>query len=197
MSRRRTKNSQRGYFDLGTSPSVRLTPTGSPTRGASPSRDSAERTPEPPRALTHGMWFLERGGSEESTPSVTSNEESSATSSPSGSPTEDLPFGFGEVRSPSESDSYSSFLNKYCYYTGASDTFLDLPADAIQRSHSASSVEEFLSTSPSPTYLLSPGETPTRSSSYDDVVSIGSGTTTPTARSMSIGMSSPQLLSAA
>ncbi|TFK81922.1 carbohydrate-binding module family 21 protein [Polyporus arcularius HHB13444] len=197
MSRRRTKNSQRGYFDLGTSPSVRLTPTGSPTRGASPSRDSNERTPEPARAMTHGMWFLERGGSEESTPSVTSNEESSATSSPSGSPTEDLPFGFGEVRSPSESDSYSSFLNKYCYYTGASDSFLDLPADAIQRSHSASSVEEFLSTSPSPTYLLSPGETPTRSSSYDDVVSIGSGTTTPTARSMSFGMSSPQLLSAA
>ncbi|KAI0696562.1 putative phosphatase regulatory subunit-domain-containing protein [Cerioporus squamosus] len=196
MSRRRTKGSQRGYFDLGASPSVRLTPTGSPTRGASPSRDGPERTPEPQRALTAGVWFLERGGSEESTPSATSNEGSSATSSPSGSPTEDLSFGFGGVRSPSESDSYSSFLNKYCYYTGASESFLDLPPEAIHRSHSASSVEEFLSTSPNMTYLLSPGETPTRSPSYDDVVSM-SGTTTPTARSFSFGMSSPQLLSAA
>ncbi|RPD55656.1 hypothetical protein L226DRAFT_548268 [Lentinus tigrinus ALCF2SS1-7] len=196
MSRRRAKNSQRGYFDLGASPSIKLTPTGSPTRGTSPSRGGSPeraRTREPVR----GMWFaVERGGSEESTPSVTSTSESS---SPAGSPTEDLSFGFGGMRSPAESDSYSSFLNKYCYYTGASESFLDLPPEAIQRSHSASSVEEFLSTSPSPTYLLSPGETPTRSSSYDDVVSIGSGAATPTARSVGFGslMGSPQMLSVA
>ena len=117
MSRRRTKNPQRGYFDLGASPSIKLTPTGSPTREVSPSRGSPQPTPttplpEPPRALPHGMWFVERGGSEESTPSVTSTSGSSATSSPSGSPTEEASFGFGVVRSPSESDSYSSFLNK-------------------------------------------------------------------------------------
>ena len=57
----------------------------------------------------------------------------------------------------------------------------------MHRSHSASSVEEFLSTSP---YLgsdyLSPSHTPPRSSSYDDVATI-SGDSTPTARSMSAG----------
>ena len=106
--------------------------------------------------------------------------------------------------------SFSSFIrhvkarlltmwDRYCYYTGASDSFLDLPPEAIHRSHSASSVEEFLSTSPSAAYLLSPGETPTRSSSYDDVLSISSGMSTPTVHSVSFGsvMSSPQLLSVA
>ncbi|KAI0806778.1 putative phosphatase regulatory subunit-domain-containing protein [Fomes fomentarius] len=210
MSRRRGRNHQRGYFDLGglaqTSAAVRRTPTSSP-------KVSPERTPDKRGVgAGMGMWFLERGGSEESTPSVTSNDSSS----PSPSPSEDgrvFGFGFGSESarsgsgSPSGgggSDSYSVFLNRYCYYTGASDSFLlDTPpqpqSDAIHRSHSASSVEEFLSTSPSLGYLLSPGQTPTRSSSFDNVVSIGSGATTPTARSMGMGfanLGSPQLLSA-
>lgn len=62
------------------------------------------------------------------------------------------------------------------------------PQSDIHRSHSASSVEEFLSTSP---YLggayLSPGQTPTRSSSCDDVATISSGLSTPTARSVAAG----------
>ena len=59
---------------------------------------------------------------------------------------------------------------------------LDVPIDAIQRSHSASDVEELLSSpNPNGNYHLSPGNTPTRSSSYDDVACMsGSGTTTPT-----------------
>ncbi len=115
MGRRRGRNHQRGYFDLGglaqTSAAVRRTPTSSP-------KVSPERTPERRGVGTGmGMWFLERGGSEESTPSVTSNEESS----PSPSPSEDgrvFGFGFGGARagsgSPSggESDSYSVFLNR-------------------------------------------------------------------------------------
>ncbi|KAI0713652.1 putative phosphatase regulatory subunit-domain-containing protein [Earliella scabrosa] len=202
MSRRRGRNHQRGYFDLGLSqmsPTVRRTPTGSPTGGSSPSKVSPERTPQ-------GLWFVERGGSEESTPSATSNSEES---SPSESPTDEgVVFGFGGTRSGSgspsaaESDSYSVFLNKYCYYTGTSDSLLDAPEGNIHRSHSASSVEEFLSTSPAQSYLLSPGETPTRSSSYDDVVAISSGATTPTARSVGFAqagalVNSPPLLSVA
>ena len=92
--------------------------------------------------------------------------------------------------------------HRYCYYTGTSDSLLDAPEGNIHRSHSASSVEEFLSTSPAQSYLLSPGETPTRSSSYDDVVAISSGATTPTARSVGFAqagalVNSPPLLSVA
>ncbi|KAI0628762.1 putative phosphatase regulatory subunit-domain-containing protein [Trametes polyzona] len=206
MSRRRGRNHQRGYFDLGisqhsSSGSVRRTPPSSgvaaPSESLSPMAiPRSSRTPEQ-------AWYLERGGSEESTPSATSTSESSRSSSPSGSPVEDpLLYNFlagGEasgLRSPVESDSYNVFLNRYCYYTGAADPFLDAQPDVIHRSHSASSVEEFLS-SPNPNYLLSPGEAPTRSPSYDDVVSM-SGNTTPTARSTgSFGVASPQLLSVA
>ena len=99
--------------------------------------------------------------------------------------------------------------NRYCYFTGATDPFLDVAtaaasptAPGIHRSHSASSVEEFLS-SPNPGYMLAPGETPARSPSYDDVVSM-SGATTPTARSVAMGMgmglvgaASPPMLSIA
>ncbi|KAI8999132.1 putative phosphatase regulatory subunit-domain-containing protein [Trametes punicea] len=214
MTRRRGRNHQRGYFDLGISQfgsgAVKRTPPGSP--GTSPRLGSLSPMAIPRSARTaeeiaHAAWYVERGGSEGSTPSATSTSESSRSSSPSGSPVEgSLVYNFmgstgagGDadpsdvVRSPVESDSYNVFLNKYCYYTGSADPFLDAQADVIHRSHSASSVEEFLS-SPNPNYLLSPGEAPTRSPSFDDVVSM-SGTTTPTARS--IGMASPSLLSIA
>ncbi|KAI0355106.1 hypothetical protein OH77DRAFT_344601 [Trametes cingulata] len=216
MSRRRSRNHQRGYFDLGisqhaASASVRRTPPGSSPPTGEALRGGGALSPMaiPRAARTHEQiareaWFVERGGSEESTPSATSTSESSRSSSPSGSPVEDpLLYNFmgsgsgadpGGVRSPVESDSYNVFLNKYCYYTGSTDPFLDAQADVIHRSHSASSVEEFLS-SPNPNYMLSPGETPTRSSSFDDVVSM-SGNTTPTARSM-VGAASPSLLSVA
>lgn len=73
---------------------------------------------------------------------------------------------------------------RFCFFTG-SESLSDF--SEMHRSHSASSVEEFLSTSP---YLgsdyLSPGHTPTRSSSYDDVATI-SGDATPTASSLASG----------
>ncbi|OSD02094.1 carbohydrate-binding module family 21 protein [Trametes coccinea BRFM310] len=213
MSRRRGRNHQRGYFDLGIvngAASVKRTPSGSP--GTSPRLGSLSpmaipRSARTPEQVAHATWYVERGGSEESTPSATSTSESSRSSSPSGSPVEDpLMYNYmsagadretvGGVRSPVESDSYNVFLNRYCYYTGATDPFLDAQPDVIHRSHSASSVEEFLS-SPNPNYLLSPGEAPTRSPSFDDVVSM-SGASTPTARSMGmVGAASPPLLSIA
>ncbi|OJT06227.1 Protein phosphatase 1 regulatory subunit 3D [Trametes pubescens] len=200
MSRRGGRNHQRGYFDLGlshhSSGCVRRTPTSVPADALSPmSVPRSVTTPE------QAAWYVEMGGSEESTPSVTTSESSS----PSGSPVDDAPYNVlganvGGLRSPVESDSYSVFLNRYCYYTGggAGDPFLDAQPEAIHRSHSASSVEEFLS-GPNPNYMLSPGEAPTRSPSYDDVVSM-SGNTTPTARSMGMfghAMASPSMLSVA
>ncbi|KAI0823892.1 putative phosphatase regulatory subunit-domain-containing protein [Trametes gibbosa] len=195
MSRRRGRNHQRGYFDLGIphNATVRRTPTGGSfdTRSLSPMAVPRSAI-SPDRA-----WYVEVGGSEESTPSATSTS-GSLTSSPSGSPVESPLFTGGAeadgLRSPVESESYNVFLNRYCYYTGAGDPFLDAQPDVIHRSHSASSVEEFLS-SPNPNYMLSPGEAPTRSPSYDDVLSM-SGNTTPTARSMgAFGAGSPSLLS--
>ena len=76
---------------------------------------------------------------------------------------------------------------RFCFYTG-SDSLLDVPSE-LHRSHSASSVEEFLSTSPylgGASYHISPGQTPTKSSSYDDVAAM-SGASTPTARSIAAG----------
>ncbi|OBZ75507.1 hypothetical protein A0H81_04889 [Grifola frondosa] len=213
LSRRRGRNHQRGYFDIGIAhdAGVRKTPTGSPlaaqpnTRFNSlPAMNMSRLSPSPTRGAAlspEPAWYVERGGSEESTPSITSTSESSRSSSPSSSPVDDpLMYNFmravterGERSSPVEMDNYNVFLNKFCFYTG-SDSMLDVPSEAIHRSHSASSVEELLS-SPNPNYHLSPGETPTRSSSFDDVVSI-SGTSTPTTSSMVDSESPSPLLTA-
>lgn len=108
---------QLGYFDLGPA-------TPGPGRKALPAafrQDAVPRvnpvdvlqTPASPGLL--GPWPLARGGSEESTPSVTSRE-SSANSTPSGSPTEENMFGHlassGGLCSPVNDPSYNVFLNK-------------------------------------------------------------------------------------
>ncbi|GJE88045.1 carbohydrate-binding module family 21 protein [Phanerochaete sordida] len=208
MARKPARNHQRGYFDLGVAPSasgVRRTPPGSPfgLPSLSPSgsgRSSPARPESVPALATASafampviigaqrMWRVSSGGSEDSTPSSLSNDESSRSSSPDGSPYEgplslqpEEPF----VRTPSPNDkgSYDAFLNRFCFYTG-SDSLLDVPSE-LHRSHSASSVEEFLSTSPylGTDYRMA---TPTRSSSFDDVITM-SGSTTPTATSVAAG----------
>lgn len=229
LSRRaRSRNHQRGYFDLGVAPTataVKRTPPSTPvvpradptfrynsfppTNGSSSSVPATVgpanvNSPKDDGFLSpkwhHSHLGVDRGGSGESTPSISPNgdgsQSSSNTSSPVHSPLE--PSAQLYADDVPEASSYHSFLNRYvlslfvrrhkltcafrfCFYTG-SDSMLDVPVDAIQRSHSASSVEEFLSTpNPSGNYLLSPGHTPTRSSSYDNVACIsGSGTTTPT-----------------
>ncbi|KAK7675859.1 hypothetical protein QCA50_021206 [Cerrena zonata] len=202
LSRRiQPRNHQRGYFDLGvasTATAVKRTPPSTPPAPRSepafrynsfpPTNGSSPSVPvtvsEPREEYLSPKWHLTHlGGSEESTPSISSNSESSqsssATSSPMYSPA-DKPAQLYADDIP-EASSYSMFLNRFCFYTG-SDSMLDVPIDALQRSHSASSVEELLSSpNPSGNYHLSPGHTPTRSSSYDDVACMsGSGTTTPT-----------------
>lgn len=200
--RQKARNHQRGYFDLSftSSSGVRMTPPGAPgeatpTPGArynSFPQTRAERVPlAAPREdasafakkASEGWAVLERGGSEESTPSVTSTSESSRSSSPSVSPVDDpLMLQLLEQNEGTDDSNYHVFLNKFCFYTGP-DSLLGVQTDALQRSHSASSVEELLSSpSASMTFHASPIMTPTRSPSLDDVVSL-SGSTTPTARS--------------
>lgn len=141
MARRSGRNHQRGYFDLGVAPSasgVRRTPPGSPfgapgatvpvfgsafrsSGSISPSGGRSSPVSAPPVLSVNPedgrMWRVASGGSEESTPSTTSNEESSRSASPSGSPYEgpvSLASEDSLPRSPSPGDgsSYSAFLNK-------------------------------------------------------------------------------------
>ncbi|KAI0948654.1 hypothetical protein AcV7_009331 [Taiwanofungus camphoratus] len=197
LSRRRSRNHQRGYFDLGIAHSagVRKTPPAfrrdASLRHGAPEAFRVSSFPNPGSSSGRQdrlspPWLVERGGSEESTPSITSTSESSRSPSPIDGPA----FSFVESRpgrsqlcSPVGDSNYHVFLSKFCFYTG-SDSLLDVQPDMIQRSHSASSVEEFLS-SPVLNYHLSPGATPTRSSSFDDVARMNtSGSSTPTARSL-------------
>ncbi|KAH8100245.1 putative phosphatase regulatory subunit-domain-containing protein [Cristinia sonorae] len=195
LSRRRSRNHARGYFDLGISQSssVRLTPPGTPRSESSlrfnsfPPSDAQVyvSSPAPREESLVPPWFRS-GGSEESTPSVTDSgtSESSQDSSPVESPNGDRAFWSGSETG--SSNHYDVFLSKFCFYTGGMDSMLDAHHDAaLQRSHSASSVEELLS-SPNSTSLLSPLHTPTRSSSFDDVATI-SGSTTPTMHSVVFG----------
>lgn len=148
----------------------------------------------------------EGAGSEDSTPSFSStsgeSSQSSEDSSPITSPV-DLPV-FYEIGSPVESPNYHDLLSRFCFFTGGDDYHLSVPpAEPIHRSHSASSVEELLSGSPNPNthnpnspsspssttnttmagYRLEASQTPTRSSSYDNVAMMTtatSGNVTPT-----------------
>lgn len=207
MTRKPARNHQRGYFDLGVAPSgsgVRRTPPGSPFRVPGSPSGSGPTSPvgagsslsaivttdafDGPKMIGgQRMWRVPSGGSEDSTPSSLSNDESSRSSSPDGSPYEGpiglQPDHFPRSPSPGDKGSYDAFLNRFCFYTG-SDSLLDVSSE-LHRSHSASSVEEFLSASPhiGIDYRMT---TPTRSSSFDDVATV-SGSTTPTARDVAAG----------
>lgn len=120
------------------------------------------------------------GGSEDSTPSITSGE-SSRSNSPTPSPSEADAFARPapeRVTSPAN-ESYSAFLNRFCFFTGpgAAHTLSE-----TQRSHSASNVEEYFSipasrTSYSRNGALTPRDMPSRPSSADSVRTAGSAAT--------------------
>ncbi|KAF7970187.1 hypothetical protein HWV62_24828 [Athelia sp. TMB] len=182
----------RGYFDRSVSADsgsgaggVKRTPAGSP-RDLTPPEGVARCNSFPPReGLGVGVgWPVAAGGSEESTPAMTSPSTSSRASSRTPSPTEE--HGSLTTRraarelspggSPGGGDHYSSFLNRFCFYTGP-DAKLGV-GEEIPRSHSASSVEAFLMHTPP---AGAPAFPPTRSPSYDELASRRSGSTTPTA----------------
>jgi hypothetical protein len=137
-TRKPTRNHQRGYFDLGVAASaygVRRTPPGSPFDVVARSPSSSGRTSPvesesgvpvvtsnegytvPKLIGGHQIWRVPSGGSEDSTPSSMSNDESSRSSSPDGSPFEgpislDLEDGFPRSPSPDDRGSYDAFLNR-------------------------------------------------------------------------------------
>lgn len=136
VSRKSSRNHQRGYFDLGVSPSangVRRTPPGSPFGRASPSPSSSGRnspseigTNVPAISTTDeyglvGMWRVSSGGSDDSTPSSASNDDSSRSSSPDGSPFEGpvslAPDNYPRSPSPGDEHNYSAFINRYVVFT--------------------------------------------------------------------------------
>ncbi|KII89344.1 carbohydrate-binding module family 21 protein [Plicaturopsis crispa FD-325 SS-3] len=186
--RRGSRNHQRGYFDLHLSESsaVKRTPPGTPT-GATPSPRFHSFPPTHAAQTAHmeiagpsSAWSEARHVPEDvsvlSTPSsASSSRETTPSPTTSLSTTVDPPSG------PNSEKQYSAFLDRFCFYTG-SDSLLDVPVDTIPRSHSASSVEEFLSIQTTPSALQQPEYAffpPTRSSSFDDM-SFRSGTSTPT-----------------
>ncbi|TCD67981.1 hypothetical protein EIP91_011650 [Steccherinum ochraceum] len=183
LSRRRPRNHVRGYFDLGISPSssVRRTPPGTPRSESAlrcnsfPPSDASGYITSPPAPNSVPAW-LRQDGSEESTPSITDSNTSE--SSQESSPVESPVGGAFWEGSPTSSN-YNVFLSKFCFYTGGSEALMDVHPDVLQRSHSASSVEELLSspTSSNAPAQVSPLHTPTRSPSFDDVVSISGGST--------------------
>ncbi|KZP16381.1 carbohydrate-binding module family 21 protein [Athelia psychrophila] len=207
LARRDSRNHMRGYFDRSVSENsgVKRTPVGTPLDLTPPGMTesvSARFNSFPPSNDGHRIsppvptWSVTLApGSEDSTPAMTSPSTSSRSSTPS--PTEE--YGsltnrraareLSSDSSPQVGDNYSSFLNRFCFYTGpeAKSTATLTVGDEIQRSHSASSVEEFLMhTPPAATFVptFPSMVTPTRSPSFDELACRRSGSTTPTARNI-------------
>lgn len=238
-ARRESRNHQRGYFDssvLDTS-DVKITPPCSPLvpkrtdNSVSTSPSSSSQLPrfnsfppsDSPRTSPHynsasvasfvPAWatshLVSTGGSEDSTPSISSGSSSSRSTTPS--PTDEFRRSVMTERGGSEGsdgngcDNYSSFLDRcvsilrglafeshhfirsFCFYTGNGNSLLDIPSEELPRSQSASSIEEFLFQSP-PTNTFapdraSPSTTPTRRSPSLDETTSRSGSSTPTAGS--------------
>ncbi|KAI0285225.1 putative phosphatase regulatory subunit-domain-containing protein [Russula brevipes] len=146
------------------SPAVSTVPLPTPTSAHSQTQSHARFNSFPPHSppkqqqLQAPEWVP--GASEESTPSITSSS-SSRSPSPSPdlspvelmSPTQHTPPGLGvdeKSGSPVPHLDYRDFLNRYCFFTGSGPDGVSNHSDFIQRSHSASSVEEFLSAGQSP-----------------------------------------------
>ncbi|KAF7298408.1 CBM21 domain-containing protein [Mycena kentingensis (nom. inval.)] len=154
------RNHQRGYFDMplrdSAYGSVRRTPPGTPRAGTplgSPGRYNSFPPLDPRGAASVGLGIgLDFAGrrqdaSEDSTPSFSSaSEGSSRSGSGSTSPISPPDFVAIEARLGSDlaqaadPETYHSFLDKFCFYTGSGST-----SPIIPRTPSASSVQELLS----------------------------------------------------
>ncbi|KAI9451620.1 putative phosphatase regulatory subunit-domain-containing protein [Lactarius psammicola] len=163
-----------GAIELSHAPGVKRTPPTSPF--GSPELPFAQlpapplTQPQPPSpARCHSFpphssprqhhqaqrWVM--GGSEESTPSITSSSSSRSSSpTPSSSPAESVVIT--RLAAPAAGDAdgkcdspihhlgnYHTLLNRFCFYTGSGPDGTTELSDTIPRSFSASSVEEFLS----------------------------------------------------
>ncbi|OAX32832.1 hypothetical protein K503DRAFT_869933 [Rhizopogon vinicolor AM-OR11-026] len=165
----RERNHRRGYFDRPVSGTLRKTPPGSPLSSL-----PEERSPTRGSDLIPSLFerftaqSVARVSSESSDSTAMSN--SSSRSSPLTSSGPDTPDSDDK---PSLNDSYSQFLNQFCFFTGSNILMSDHSPGSITRSQSASEIEAFLrSHSPlrySPPPLRTPALNEHRSYSLDNI----------------------------
>ncbi|KAH7890054.1 putative phosphatase regulatory subunit-domain-containing protein [Phlebopus sp. FC_14] len=215
----RGRNHRRSYFErtMDESPNIKRTPQGSPLKFSDSNITAGQASPVPQRRLTDNSAShvgkggsppaskpplsiqtarVLRGASQESAPPVSSESSSSSTPSLSPDSGSDAQTPMGLTNSdPPQGDLYKQFLNQFCFYTG-SDSLLDT-SDILPRSHSASSVEQFLlSQPPSPHGFIShirdaaTLSSSARSSSFDEITH-RSGSVTPTGRQLLFSESRP------
>jgi hypothetical protein len=166
----RERNHRRGYFDRSMGGTPRKTPPGpallSPFEERTPTRSS---DPVQGQSPLFSRFTAQNMARMNSTSSLTT---------PLTSPGPSTPTSFDDK--PSLNDSYSQFLNRFCFFTGPG-SLTDHSSDSITRSQSASNVEALLCSSPPD--FSSPLRDPTfhspRSCSLVSVSSCQSGSTTP------------------
>lgn len=180
----RERNHRRGYFDRSMGGTPRKTPSGpallSPFEERTPTRNSDLAQGQ---SSLFSRFTAQNMARMNSTSSTASASESSSLTTPPTSPGPSTPTSFDDK--PSLNDSYSQFLNRFCFFTG-SGSLIDHSSDSITRSQSASNVEALLSSPPhdfsSP--LRDPAFHSPRSCSLDSVSACQSGSTTPRGNSM-------------
>ncbi|KAG2157661.1 putative phosphatase regulatory subunit-domain-containing protein [Suillus bovinus] len=177
----RERNHHRGYLDRSMGGTARKTLPGpallSPFEEQTPTR-SSDPQGQPSlfsRFTAHNMARMNSASSTASTSSLTTPLTSPGPSTPS-----------SDDDKPSLNDSYSQFLNRFCFFTG-SGSLTDYSSDSITRSHSASSVEALLCSSPPHDFSSSLRDhafNGLRTCSLDSVSTCQSGSTTPHANPM-------------
>ncbi|KAG1725845.1 carbohydrate-binding module family 21 protein [Suillus lakei] len=177
----RERNHRRGYFDRTMGGTPRKTPPGpallspfeerTPTRSSDPAQGQTSLFS---RFTAQNMARMDSASSTASAVSDSSSLTTSLTSPGPGTPT-------SNDDKPSLNDSYSQFLNRFCFFTG-SGSLTDHLSDSITRSYSASNVEALLCSSPPHDFsspLRDPAFNGPRSCSLDNVATCTSGSTTP------------------
>ncbi|KAG1856669.1 putative phosphatase regulatory subunit-domain-containing protein [Suillus subalutaceus] len=170
----RERNHRRGYFDRSMGGTPRKTPPGpallSPFEDRTPTRSSDSAQGQPSffsRFTAQNMTRMNSASSTDSS-SLTTPLTSSGPNTPTSSDDK-----------PSLNDSYSQFLNRFCFFTG-SGSLTDHSSDLITRSHSASDVEALLGSSHDLSLPLRDSAfNGPRSCSLNSVSTCQSGSTTP------------------
>lgn len=177
----RERNHRRGYFDRSMGGTPRKTLSGpallSPFEERTPTRSS---DPMQGQSSLFSRFTAQNMARMNSTSSTASASESSSLTTPLTSPGPSTPTSFDDKPSPSLNDSYSQFLNRFCFFTG-SRSLTDYSSDSITRSQSASNLEALLCSPPHDfsSSLRDPAFHGPRSCSLDSVSSCQSGSTTP------------------
>lgn len=181
----RERNHRRSYFDKSMGGTPRKTLPGpallSPFEERTPTRGSDPTQGQSSLFSRFTAQHMSRTDSASSSAAVASN--SSSLTTPLTSPGASTPISSDDK--PSLNDSYSQFLNRFCFFTGPS-SLTDHSSDSITRSQSASEVEGLLWHSPRDFSLSSTDSAfnVPRSCSLNSVSAYQSGLTTPRGNSM-------------